>query len=362
MNQNNISLTIKDGIKKFRSPDYNYDFNLSTGVFYRWGKTIEDDPQQSPSPEILDIEVSINGCPKGKESGKICNFCYKGNSAGKPTYMSFETFKNIIDKFPKVNGIHFLTQIAAGITSFNANPDMFNIFEYARQQNIIPNLTISGRDSLTDEQITKLVSIIGAAAFSIYKEDKNQCYDLIGRFLKAGLKQCNIHYMISLETLPFLYEILDDIKNDNRLVGLNAIVFLGLKPKGRGNAYHVLPYEEYDKLIAFCLNNDIRFGFDSCSSPKTEKSVSESKILDEKTKNEILMACERCESNCHSYYINVDGISFPCSFAEDIEFGTNILEVKDFLSDAWNSDGALNWRTRLHGLNRQCPLYPQIRI
>ena len=357
----NISLKIENGIKKFRSEGYSYNFDISTGYFQRWGKTLEDDPQQSPAPEILDIEISINGCPRGKESGEICRFCYKGNSAAKPSYMSFETFQKIIDKFPKVNGIHFLTQMAAGITSFNANPDIFRIFEYARIQNIVPNLTISGRDTLTDEQVIKLVSLIGAAAFSIYKEDKDQCYSLISRFLKAGLKQCNIHYMISFETLPFLYEILNDIKNDERLNGLNAIVFLGLKPKGRGNTYHVLPYEEYDKLVSFCFDNDIRFGFDSCGSPKVEKSVSESKKLNEETKKRILMACERCESNCHSYYINVNGISFPCSFAEDIEKGTNILEIEDFLKDAWNSSSALNWRNTLFGLNRECPLYPEIR-
>ena len=357
-----MTLIIENGIKKFRSKDYNYNFRLEDGYFQRWGKTVEDDPQQSPAPEILDIETSINGCPKGKESGKICNFCYKGNSAGTPEYMSFEKFKKIIDKFPKVNGIHFLTQMAAGITSFNANPDLFKIFEYARQQNIIPNLTISGRDTLTDDEITKLVSLIGAAAFSIYKEDKDQCYKLINRFLKAGLKQCNVHYMISQETLSFLYEILNDIKNDSRLTGLNAIVFLGLKPKGRGNTFHILPYEEYDKLVTFCFDNNIRFGFDSCGSPKVEKSVSESKQLNEKVKKSILMACERCESNCHSYYINVEGISFPCSFAEDMEKGTNILEVNDFLNDAWNCPVSLNWRERLHGLDRQCPLYPQIRI
>jgi hypothetical protein len=358
----NATLVIEDGIKKFRSKDYSYNFRMSDGYFQRWGKTTNDDPQQSPMPEILDIETSIDGCPKGKVSGQICTFCYKGNSAGKPSYMTFETFKAIIDKFPKVNGIHALTQMAAGITSFNANPDIFKIFEYARQQTIIPNLTISGRDTLTDEQIAKLVSLIGASAFSIYKEDKDQCYDLISRFLKAGLKQCNIHYMISEETLPFLYEILDDIKKDKRLAGLNAIVFLGLKPKGRGNTYHVLPYEEYDKLVSFCFANNIPFGFDSCGSPKVEKSVAESRTLSPAAKTTILQACERCESNCHSYYINVNGISFPCSFAEDIEVGTDILKINDFLTEAWNSPISEKWRDRLHGLNRQCPLYPEIRL
>ena len=360
-NANTPTLVIEDGIKKFRSENYNYNFNLTTGYFERWGSTKTEDPQQAPAPEILDIETSINGCPKGK-SGKICDFCYKGNTAGKSSYMTFETFKSIIDKFSKINGIHFLSQLAAGITSFNANPDLFKIFEYARSLNIIPNLTISGRDTLTDEQIDRLLKVIGAAAFSIYEEDKDQCYDLIHRFISKGLKQCNIHYMVSVESYSFLMTVVNDIKNDARLKGLNAIVFLGLKPKGRGKGYGVLPYDKYDELIQYCLNNQINFGFDSCSSPKVEKSVIDSKSIVTSTKENILSCCERCESNLMSFYINVEGISFPCSFAEDIETGIDITKINDFTSDAWNSDIAKNWRYRLLSLNRECPLYSEIRV
>jgi len=45
-----------------------------TGFHGRWGKTEQDDPQFSPfGPEILDIEISVNGC-KGA-GGKICKMC-----------------------------------------------------------------------------------------------------------------------------------------------------------------------------------------------------------------------------------------------------------------------------------------------
>lgn len=358
----NAKLFTDGKIKCFRSDDYNYNFSLLNGEFQRWGKTLDDDPQQSPFPEILDIETSVNGCPRGSKSGKICNFCYKGNTVSTPSYMSFETFKKIIDKFPKIDGVHCLTQIAAGITSFNANPDLFKIFEYCRQLNIVPNLTISGRDTLTDEQIDKLLKLIGAAAFSVYPDDKDQCYDLIHRFISKGLKQTNIHYMVSLESYPFLMELLKDIQNDDRLKGLNAIVFLGLKPKGRGNSYHILPYDKYNELINYCFENNIRFGFDSCSSPKVEKSVIENKTITENLKNQVLSCCERCESLCFSYYINVNGISFPCSFAEGKESGTNMLELNDFNKDAWDSNTSIDWRNRLHSLKRECPIYKEIRI
>ena len=57
-------------IKRVRSPDYNYDFNTETGMFARWGETLEDDPQWSPQgPEILDVEISTI-CRGG------CQFCF----------------------------------------------------------------------------------------------------------------------------------------------------------------------------------------------------------------------------------------------------------------------------------------------
>jgi len=56
--------------KWVRSPAYNYNFNKETGAFARWGKTFDDDPKFAPAgPEILDIEISIDGCPNG------CPFC-----------------------------------------------------------------------------------------------------------------------------------------------------------------------------------------------------------------------------------------------------------------------------------------------
>lgn len=63
--------------KSLRSKDYNFDFDKTNGNFMRWGKTkaSEDDPKFSPfGPEILDIEISVNGCPNN------CRFCMPSGS------------------------------------------------------------------------------------------------------------------------------------------------------------------------------------------------------------------------------------------------------------------------------------------
>jgi len=116
--------------------DYNFVFDKVNGDFKRWGKTFDDDPEFSPiSPEILDLEISVNGCPNK------CKFCYKNNTNEPATNMSFDTFKKIIDSMPKC-----LTQIAFGITGVQTNPDFIKMMEYCREIGVIPNFTLSGID------------------------------------------------------------------------------------------------------------------------------------------------------------------------------------------------------------------------
>ena len=168
--------------------DYHYLFNKKNGDFRRWGTTLSDDPQFSPiGPEILDLEISVNGCPNA------CPFCYKNNKNVPATNMSFDTFKQIIDLFPKT-----LTQIAFGITGVKTNPDFIRMMEYCRSIGIIPNFTLSGID-LEPDMADKVSKLVGALAVSAYESDKNVCYDTVKLFTDLGVKQTNIHLMVSEE-------------------------------------------------------------------------------------------------------------------------------------------------------------------
>jgi len=154
-----------DNLKVIRSNSYNYVFSKRDGTFYRWGKEEKDDPDVCPfGPEILDIEISVNGCPNN------CAHCYKNNTNDPPINMSFETFKAIFDKMPKT-----LTQIAFGITGVQTNPDFLKMLEYTRSKGVIPNFTLSGID-LTEDFAKECVKYVGAIAVSAYSSNKNICY------------------------------------------------------------------------------------------------------------------------------------------------------------------------------------------
>lgn len=349
---------IMDGkiVKICMGEDYNFVFDKINGQHKKWGKTYNNDPEFSPvGPEILDLEISINGCPNK------CKFCYKNNTNDAPTNMSFNTFKKIIDGFPKT-----LTQIAFGITGVQTNPDFIRMMEYCRSIGVIPNFTLSGID-LTDELAVKISKLVGALAVSAYQTNKNVCYDTVKKFVDLGIKQTNIHLLVSKEGIDFVYEVLNDRLNDPRLANMGSIVFLGVKPKGRAkDGYHSLPSSEYKELIEFCFAHNLSVGFDSCSAPKFESAVKSMDISEER-KKELIACSESCESGLLSSYINCKGEYWHCSFTENESNMkcVNVLNYENFL-DVWYSDVVAEFRKNsiasMKDGCRYCNVFPAINV
>ena len=374
-------------IKVVRSKDYNYFFNSDTGFFARWGITKEDDPSMSPyGPEIADIEISTicNGL------GKPCPWCYKSNTrCGKN--MNFETFgqlfyklvnaqvkltmpdktisivspnqygNSVIAKDIKVEKIanKCLTQIAFGIGDINGNPDLWNIMNYCRKNEynpVVPNITTNGMG--VDEDIAqKLANVCGAVSVSRYHIE-DICYDAIDKLVKAAknpgatLKQVNIHQLLASETYDSCFKLLDDIKTDSRLAGLNAVVFLKLKPKGERNKFNSIESQEkFAALIKAAQDKGISIGMDSCTAPLMLK------YCEQNNQDKIIASIEPCESTLFSIYINVDSQVFPCSFAEGTagwEKGMDIREHENFLKDIWLSERLSGWRNGLLKSSSKC--------
>jgi hypothetical protein len=349
------------GIKRVISPDYNYHFNMKTGEFARWGRTLEDDPK-SGYLEIFDLEVSevCNGIPdKGSDVAVPCSHCYKSNTKSGRN-MSFETFKSIFDKLPKT-----LTQIAFGIGDLWSNPDLVDMFEYCRKNDwnpgVVPNLTINGW-GLNEAWVTTLSHYCGAVAVSRY-DNEDVCYDAVKKLTDAGMTQINIHQVLSVETYDDCFKLINSAINDPRLEKLNAIVFLTLKPKGKRNKMSTLKdVAKYKELVTYALNNGIGIGFDSCSAPTFLAAMKGH------PKFELLsQLSESCESDRFSGYANVEGIWSHCSFTEGLpNWGTiDLKTITDFDAEVWNSPevkrfrGCLTCQTNPHIADEVylCPVY-----
>lgn len=389
-------------IKALKSLNYNYLFNRTNGMFVRWGhgdKTVkagdkipkqylelfytwkkmwgkdagtakqffmdlESDGSAYAAPEIVDIEVSLEctGTPKGIEQKEsVCNFCYKSNFCGgnqKIKNMSFNEYKIIIDKMPKS-----ILQCALGIGDINSNPDLWKICDYTKSIGIVPNITFNGYfPKMNNDEIKntydKMSNTFGAIAVSHYSDDL--CLNAIHELATVrGMKQCNIHFMISKQTFEQCKHLINLVSVDDRAKNLNALVLLSLKKKGNAvkNHFESLSQEEFNELCDLANEKGITIGMDSCSGQKTKNYYK-----GKENEKEVLSCIEPCESSLYSVYINTTnlldksldhsdvknrGNFFCCSFCEgevsdkfpelDWTKGISILSdnCKDFMKDVW---------------------------
>ena len=326
---------------------YHCFFNKVTGFTIRFGQQWNDEPKYCPlGPEILDLEISVNGCPK--VGGHNCKFCYKNNTDKPPTNMSFDTFKHIFDSMPKC-----LYSIAFGITGTQTNPDFPKMLQYCFENDVIPNYTLSGAD-LTDEILDVTSKYCGAVAVSCYEGNKQLCYNTIKRMYEGSNKKLHVNMHIVLSEDPIqlahLWDVLKDIKN-KKVTGLRNIVFLRIKPVGRaGKMDCKIHLDTYEKLLKYCFDNHIGFGFDSCSAKTVVK------VLQKMGKGNLSQYCEPCESSRFSSYIAVDGRYWNCSFCERSEWfkPINVLDYNDF-REVWNMPEVV--RVRNIETDRSCPVY-----
>lgn len=372
----NRAVQAKDG-------SFHMMFRKSDGFTAKWGRTMDDDPTHCPwGNEIADIEITtacrgIRGIDKatGKTSvndcdRRVCDFCYKSNQPN-GSYMPFDTFKAVFDK---MNQPRTMTQIAFGVDAeCRTNPDVWRIMDYCNENGVTPNVTVA---DISKETAENIVRRCGACAVSCYERNRNCCYDSIKLLTDEAKRQgkdsfkVNMHLLVSHETEKFVFEVLNDRLNDERLKDMGAIVLLSLKQKGRGKAFRKMDDEVYKKAIFFLQDNHISYGSDSCGANRLMASLKEyykDKENGEEQYKRVLGCISPCESLMESIYINVNGEVFPCSFMEGEDNWKEGIDLKNdkcrnFTAQVWNHPRVLEWRQNAlrcincNGCN-QCPHY-----
>jgi hypothetical protein len=155
------------------------------------------------------------------------------------------------------------------------------------------------------------------------------------------------------EQLDHIWEVLHDIK-DGKVVGLHNIVFLRIKPVGRAKTMNCqIHFDTYKKIMQYCFDNHIGFGFDSCSAKVAQK------VLTEMGHGDLCPCCEPCEGTSFSFYCNVNGIATPCSFCEHIyeDKGIDLTKVENFIETWNNNDMIKEFRNKSHNCSESCSIY-----
>lgn len=335
-NHNVILCNNGDRVVTANDSSFHLAFRASDGYTQKWGRTFQEDPIMCPyGPEIADIEITTkcSGIRDIRGCRRQCIHCYRSRCS-QGDNMSFDTFKNI---FHKITENRTLTQIAFGTdASLTSNPDIWKIFDYCIENDVKPNVTVADIDSNTARS---LVERCGAVSVSWYPLiNKSRCYDSIAHLTRISKElnknlQVNMHVLLADELVPYYDELINDIKTDERLQDLNAVVFLSLKQVGRGIHFNKISSVDYESLMDKCFSSNIKFGMDSCTCHKFMLYLRKINKI-----QEYMTYLESCERLLFSCYINVHGELFPCSFmegSENWEHGISVLEAKNFERDVW---------------------------
>ena len=327
-------------------------FNKLSGFNVRMGKDVNDDPTWCPlGPEIADIEVVTGSCPK--VNSENCRWCYKNNTSAAGKVMTLEQFKKIVMGFPRN-----LSQVALGITGVKSNPYLADMLKWLREYGVVGNLTLTGAD-LDDEMTDVLCQYCGACAVSCYDKAKDLCYSTIKKLHDTAREKfkrnmsVNMHIVIADFSMTHIMDVLNDIK-DGKVPGLKSVVMLHAKPVGRAkNLDCSLSKENLTKVIKFCLDNGISFGFDSCNGHNVQD------ILVEMGKSNLCTSIEPCESARISIYCNVEGKITPCSFVEHVfeDSAIDLLNGDTKLMDVWATNKMLNGFRNCNKCSTSCPIY-----
>lgn len=315
--------------------DYHFLADSQTGLTMRWGKTLEENPNWAPVPELADISIS-NHC------SKRCSYCYR-NSIPNNEFMSLNQYCQVLDSLnhPLYGNVF---QVAIGGGEPLEHPDFLKIIDATLQRKIVPNFTTNGI-FLTDETCNALRGKVGAVALSVNKLKELQ-QDKLQLLYKHNIRT-NIHYVLSIQNITEAIDIVSG-KYTKELEGINAIIFLTYKPAGRATEEYVLqPSEDLNhfiQLVCTYTRKDLKIGFDACFIPN---------LLHTNFKHQELV--DMCEAGFFSVYVDHKMNVSPCSFS--MQKDSYNLNDYDFYK-IWN-DKFKTYRNaqQNHCAQIKCPIY-----
>ena len=163
----------------------------------------------------LDAHIAIT-----TRCNMFCKGCYNTREGDEPKDISLNRAKAVIDKLAELG----VFSLSFGGGEPTLHPDVFEIAAYAREKQILPNMTTNGL-TMT-EQFAEKCSVFGNVHFSIHKlDDMNHVFSAIRTYRKKTGNKPGINLLLTAETVPHLDEILSEIKRE----GIKLVLFLRYK-------------------------------------------------------------------------------------------------------------------------------------
>ena len=261
----------------------------------------------------------------------FCKGCYSTSKEDEPKDIQIDKARAVIDRLAELG----VFSLSFGGGEPTLHPGIFEIAAYAREKQILPNMTTNGL-IMTDmtEKFAKKCAVFGNVHFSVHKlHDMAHVFPAMRIYRKATGKRPGLNLLLTTETLPRL----DEILSQSRRAGVGKVLFLRYKTTAKNLDIQGLSADDDLKELPVRFkalkraNRYMVFLFD-CS---LFELLAESNFADIDTYRKY--DNNGCLGGNAYIAIEVNGMYRPCSFWHE-SFG-NVLDL-DF--DDWINNPKLN--------------------
>ncbi|MBD3204321.1 radical SAM protein [Candidatus Woesearchaeota archaeon] len=259
-------------------------------------------------PNVLSAPETVHLSVTGK-CNLNCVFCYGKSKT--PDLSKKEIFR-MIDTLSSMR----VFQLAIGGGEPFLRKDIFEIIDYTRQKNIIPNITTNGT-LITKEIIEKIKNKIGQLNLSYYENFK-KLNDILQLLIKNNIRT-GINILVTKKNLPVLKNIINDLLRYD----IANIIILRPKPGKNKKWYQQNQFskKELNKLKKVLDKYQKKINVD-CSLTCLMYNIPKQELQ----KNSVF----GCVAGSRFCTIKNNGDVFPCSFFNEKDYLAGNIVKTDF--------------------------------
>ncbi|MBQ9516901.1 MAG: radical SAM protein [Eubacterium sp.] len=275
-----------------------------------------------------------------------CRGCYTTTAADEKSDMDFEKAKRIIDNLSKMK----VFSVSFGGGEPTLYTKLFELAEYARSKNVLPNITTNGVNMTAE--FANQMKVFGNVHLSLHTmKDKNHLEKAVCLLKKAGIKQIGLNLLLSTDTIPHIESIFKWAKEQR----FKRVLCLRYKHTDKNKEIKDL---SIDENFYYVFNDIFRFGKKYKIKVMTDCSAVQEFIGYGKASEKLLYYFDTngCQGGNAYIAITVDGMVKPCSFWGEAFFDAETMTQYDWL----NNEKIVAFRNATH--SERCKSCEHIKI
>ena len=251
----------------------------------------------------------------------FCKGCYNTIASDEKCDIDFEKAKRIIDNLSEMK----VFSVSFGGGEPTLHPQLFEIAQYARSKNVLPNITTNGVNMTAD--MAKKMKVFGNVHLSLHAmKDKAHLENAVKLLKRVGVKQIGLNLLLSAETINNI----ESIFKWARSLGFHKVLCLRYKFTGKNKNITDLAIDE-----SYCktFEDIMRFGRKYRIKVMADCSALQEFAGYNRISEKLLYYFDTngCQGGNAYIAITADGKVKPCSFWEEALFDAETMTQEDWL-------------------------------